>query len=410
MFGRAIAAGTIATVLAGLGAVAVAAAAESAEQAEALLFGGAINRFVARQLPSTFAVRGDRDAGIGAQDVTLVDARYCGAARDVGRGRFIGVLRPTDGGGTAALPAIEDRDCRGKLDDVARRLAAAPDADAGAVAVVELIAAWAPSELRVSIGDVAPGGEAGRALGRTLARAKVAGPLATADTSGLHLQTEHGSSLAFDLALTFLKGGDGVLATLTPACPGCAPPAPHAPSVIQGAAPADSDGAVGATLPLANRVVALFSADGPLVLELDRQTVEIRNVQISGGDGALVVRGRATAREVGESALVRIDSAGADLRLGSVAAEAEPEDCSALSGAASLRCSLRNRARGPAAAALAAAMTARTRGQLLRAMIPAPPFSFDLGNGGRRLTLRLTPTRAAATATGIVVNGKVDLE
>src|SRR5215831_20738714 len=163
MIGRAIAAGTIAAVLAGAGAIAIAAPAEPAERTEALLFGGAIDRFVAKQLPSTFAVRGDRDAGIGAQDVTLVDARFCGPGKDPGRGRFIGLLRPAETGGPA-LPAIEGRDCRGKLEEAARRLAAAPDA--GSVAVVELWADWAPSELRVSIGDVATAGEGGRARRR----------------------------------------------------------------------------------------------------------------------------------------------------------------------------------------------------------------------------------------------------
>src|SRR5262245_34887077 len=104
MTARAIIAGAIAAGLAG-GTVALAAAARAddpGERAEALLLGSAINRFVAKQLPSTFAVRGDRDAGIGVQDVALVDARYCGA-KETGRGRFIGVLRPA-GGESAALP------------------------------------------------------------------------------------------------------------------------------------------------------------------------------------------------------------------------------------------------------------------------------------------------------------------
>src|SRR6478752_2877698 len=327
---RAIVVGVLAT-LALVVPAARAAAPDPGERAEALLFGAAINRFVAKQLPSTFSVRGDRDAGIGAQDVTLVDARYCGASK-AGHGRLVGVLRPASSSETppAALPALEARDCHGKLDEAARRLSGAPDA--GAVAVVELTAEWVPSEVRVAIGDVATGGEGGRALGKTLARAKAAGPLATADTGGLKLETERGSSLAFDLALSFLK--DGVLATLTVACPGCAPGAPRAPAIVSTSAPADADGVVGANLRLANRVVALFSEDGPLVLEMDRQTVEIRNVQI----------------------------AGADLRLGEIRAEPELENCNALSGGASMRCNIRNAARGPAAAALAAAMTSRYRG------------------------------------------------
>jgi hypothetical protein len=410
MLGRALAAALIAVPLAGRGAAA--APADPAERAEALLRGAAIDRFVAKQLPSTFVVRGDRDAGVGAQDVTLVEARYCGGSKEAGRGRFIGVVRPADSGG-AALPAqgtqgmIEGPDCTGKLEAVARRLAAAPGA--GAVAAVELIAAWAPSELRVSIGDVAAAGEGGRALARTLARAKAAGPLGTADTSGLHLETERGSRLDLDLALSFLKGGEGVLATLTPSCPGCVPAPARAPFVTHGEPPPDSDGAAGATLALANRVVALFSADGPLELPVGSgETVEIRGVQISGGEGTLAVRGRATSRSVAESAQVKIESAGADLKLTDVQATPELEDCRALSGAASIRCNVRNGTRGPAASALAAAMASRYRGQPLRTLAVPPPFSFEVG--GRRLTLRLTPTRASATAGAVIVHGKADFE
>ena len=65
-------------------------------------------------------------------------------------------------------------------------------------------------------------------------------------------------------------------------------------------------------------------------------------------------------------------------------------------------------ARGPAAAALAAAMVSRYRGKPLRTLVAPPPFSFEVG--GRRLTLRLTPTRAAATGGAVVVHGKADLE
>jgi hypothetical protein len=406
---RAIIAGLIAGGLAATAAVAAPAAPSGAsdlgERAEALLLGSAINRYVAKQLPTTFTVRGNRDAGIGAEEVTLVDARFCGGAKDPGRGKLVGVLRPAGAGGGASLPALDAPDCRGKLDDVAKRLAAAPDA--GSVAVVELQVEWVPSELRVSIGDIGAAGEAGRALAKTLARGKAAGPLATVETGGLRLETERGSALSLDLALSFPKAADGVLATLTIACPGCAVP-PRATLVTAAGAPADSDGVVGATLRFANRVVALFSEDGPLVLELDRQTVEIRNIQISGGEGTLAVRGRATSRAVAESARVSIESSGSDLRLAEVRAEPEMEDCNALSGGASLRCNVRNAARGPAAAALAAAMTSRYRGKLLRTLVAPPPFSFEVG--GRRMTLRLTPTRASAAGGNVIVHGKADVE
>lgn len=405
MAGRALVAGVIAAGLlrASAASAAPAVPTDAGERAEALLLGGAINRFVAKQLPTTFSVRGDRDAGIGAQDLTLVDARYCGGGKDGSRGRLVGVLRPD--GATGTLPGVDAHDCRAKLEEVAKRLAAAPDA--GAIAVVELVAEWVPWELRVAIGDVAAGGEGGRGLARTLARAKAAGPLTTLETSGLRLATERGSSLTLDLALSFLKGADGVVSTLTVACPGCAPQ-PRMPVVNPAGAPADSDAIVGATPRFANRMVALYSEDGPLVLQLDRQEVEIRNLQIGAGEGTLTVRGRATSRAVAESAQVQIESSGADLKLADVRAEVETEDCRALSGGASMRCTVRNAARGPAAAALAAAMMSRYRGKPLRTFIVPPPFSFEVG--GRRMTLRLTPTRASSTGGSLVVYGKADVE
>ena len=163
-----------------------------------------------------------------------------------------------------------------------------------------------------------------------------------------------------------------------------------------------------ATLRFANRLIALYGEDGPLVLDLQGQSVEIRSLQISGGEGTLSVRGRATSRAFAESALVRLESAGSDLRLGEARAEPEKENCAALSGGASMRCRVRNAARGPAAGALAAAMTSRYRGKPLRTLVVPPPFSFEVG--GRRMTLRLTPTRASSTAGSLVATARPTLE
>lgn len=380
-----------------------AAPVDSGERAEVLLRGGAIDRLVGKQLPATFRVRGDRDAGLGAEDVTLVDARYCGGGKDGGTGRFIGVLRP--GGAAGTIPALDPGDCRAKLDEVAKRLSGG--SESGPVGVVELAAAWAPSELRVSIGDIAAAGEGGRGLARTLARAKTAGPLATVQTSGLRLATERGSSLSLDIALTFLKAADGVVSTLTVACPGCAT-TPRARVKNPSVPMVDADVEVGATFRFANRVLALYSGEGPLVLEVDRQQVEIRNVQLGGSDGALTVRGRATSRAVAESAQVQMVATGADLQLAEVRAEGEREDCGGLSGGAAMRCTVRNAARGPAAAALAAAMTSHYRGKLLRTLIAPPRFSFEVD--GRPMTLRLTPTRASSTGGSLVVHGRAELD
>ena len=150
MLGRAI---ILASIVVGLGRVPASGAAvpDPGERAEALLLGGAIDRFVARQLPMTFTVRGDRGAGIGAEDVVLVDARYCGG-NGKNRGRIVGVLRP-GADDVPNLPPIDAHDCQVKLDNVARRLAGA--AGAGKVTVAELAVEWAPWELHISLGEIA---------------------------------------------------------------------------------------------------------------------------------------------------------------------------------------------------------------------------------------------------------------
>jgi hypothetical protein len=387
-------------------AVGTSARAEDAgERGEALMLGAAVNRFVAKQMPVTFQIRGERAAGISPLGVTLTEARYCGAL-DVGRGRLVGVLRPS--GEPAAGPPLltGPRDCQDKLEEVLQRLPA--DARIDSLAVVEVIADWAPWQLRFSIGNAATTGAGAAALSAALARAKASGPIETFDTSGIHLSTERGATLDLDLAISFLKAGDAVLGTLTVAGPS-ARAREARPSFLEPAsAPPGSDAIAGATFPFAQGLVTLFGQDGPIVLDFERQSVEVRGLQLSGGNGQLTVRGRATSRSMQETLRLAIESAGADLKIAEVRADPELEDCAAASGVAMLGCRARNTARSAAAAAVAAGLTSRYRGQLLRALLTPPPFSFDIG--GRRLTLRLTPTRVRGTSVGPVIYGRGELE
>jgi hypothetical protein len=401
MNSRARAAG-LAVVL-GLASAPGARAAEPDERGEALLFGAAVNRFVAKQLPVTLQLRGKRAEGIAPLKVTLSEARYCGAV-DAGHGRLVGIVRPGAELLAGAPVRMGAHDCQDKLDEVARRLPAGGDA----TGVVEIIAEWTPWQLRLSIGDIATSGDAGGALSGALARTKAAGPLETVDTAGLHLETGRGASLDLDLAISFAKADDAVLMTLTPAGT-IGDGRERRPSFLDaaGAAPG-TDAIAGALFPLTNRLVGLLSQDGPLVLEFDRQAVEVRALQLSGGNGTLTVRGRATPRGIPESVRLTIEAAGADLKIAEVRAEPELEDCNAAVGVAALGCRARNTARAAAVAGIASGLTNRYKGQLLRSLLPPPPFSFDLG--GRHLTLRLAPTRARATAAGVSVYGRAELE
>lgn len=369
------------------------------ERAEAQLVGGAVNRFVEKRLPVTLELPGDRAAGVRRMTVTVTEARFCGAA-DAARGRLLAIVRapgeppatPTVG----ATPLLTGpADCQAKLDDIAHRR---PPADAAPLAVVEVIAAWAPWELRLTLGNVAASGEA---LAAALGRAKAAGPLASVETAGLRLANERGGSLSLDLALAFAK--DAIVATLTPAKRAGRVEA-RASLLDPAGGPAGADGIVGATYALTNRVLTLFGQDGPIVLEIEREVIELRELQLSGAAGAATLRARATARSVGESMRLTIQATGNDLTISEVRADPELEDC----GQVGLACRVRNTARAAAAAAAAAGLTARYKGQLLRELRQPPPFSFDAG--GQSFTLRLTPTRTRATAAGLVVYGKAALE
>jgi hypothetical protein len=390
--------------LLGLASAAPARAEDRGERGEALLLGAAVNRLVAKQLPVTFQLRGERASGIAPLKVTLSEARYCGAV-DASHGRLIGVVRPGEEPSRPVLTGA--RDCQDTLEEVSHRLPAGTDA----AAVVELVAEWSPWQLRFSIGSVSATGEGAGPMSAALARTKAAGPLGSVDTAGLRLEAARGASLTLDLAVGFGKADDAVLMTLTPGelAQGDGAGKERRPAFVDATgAPAGTDAVMGALFPLANRVVALFSQDGPLVLELERQVVEVRALQISGGNGTLTVRGRATPRAIPETVRLSIDATGADLKIAEVRAEPELEDCAALSSLAALGCRARNTARVGAVAAIASGMTAHYKGQLLRVLLAPPPFSFELA--GRRLTLRLAPTRARATPTGVIVYGRADLD
>jgi len=373
-----------------------------AERAEALVLGSALNRFVEKKLPADFEIPGDSAAGSRSVSLTLVEARYCGGV-DAGRGRLVGVVRLAgqEAPSSPTPPVLGGpRDCLDKIDELAQRRAAPL---AGALAVVEIFATWAPWQLKLAIGNAATSGEKPESLAAALARAKVSGPLATLDTSAIRLATERGASLNLDLALAFAKGSDVVTGTFTPA--GRATGRETRPPLLDPTgAPAASDAMAGATFAFANRVVALFSQDGPLVLDAEGQTIEIRGLQLSGAANLVTLKGRATSRNLAESARLAIDATGSDLKVSEIHVEPELEDCTA----GGLGCRVRNTARAAAASAAAAALTSRYRGQLLRTFLVPPPFSFDIG--GQPFKLRLTPSRFRATAAGPVANGKADLE
>jgi hypothetical protein len=390
---------------------------EPGERADLALTSAAVNRFLATLLPVARRLPGDRAAHIRALDVTFTEARYCGAAGP-DRGRLLAVVRTdarTGAGGAPAAPLLAgDADCRAKLADIAARAATeperdrpgaggapAPARDADAAAVVELLVAWPRSHLRISLGEIAAGRQAD-AVAAALARAKAAGPVETVETAAIDLSTARGAAQPVDLSGAFLASG--LTVTAVPAGASRAGGAPPDPASLGGG----SDGLVAASYPLANRLLALFGQDGPWVLDVGGTPVEVRGLQIAGAAGRVTVQGQATSRDLQETVHLAVDASGDDLAVAQVRAEPQLEDCGAQSAFAAVGCRARNAARSAAASAAAAALSDRYRGQPLRSLAAPPATSADIG--GRHISVRVTPTRIRATATGVAVEAKIDLD
>jgi hypothetical protein len=379
----------------GLGALLVTAAAHAAEppvRADGRLPAAVVDKLVGKLVPLTFELPGDPAALVR---VTMVEARYCGTVPP-GRGRLVAVLRPE--GARAPRPLFGGHDCQDPLDQIARRGGGEP------VAVVEVLAAWAPSQLRLSLGEVATAGDEAGALAMALAHARTMGPLAIIATSALGVEpggASRGPAPRYDLTVAFGKG-DVIAVSLT------ATGRPPDRQVRLDPSGAAGDAAVSGTYGFVNALVALYTRDEPFTLPVEGQTVEIRALQVTGGEGALTLEGRAQLRGIAEVAHLTIAADGADLTISEVKADPDLEDCGSLPALSALGCRARNAARGAAAAALAASLTTRYRGEPVRSLTRLPPVSFEVG--GRRFDLHLTPSRLAATRAGVVLSGQADLD
>jgi hypothetical protein len=363
------------------------ARAEAPSRADARLPLAVIDRFLSRLVPLSFAVPADSGAPAAESPsrVAIVEARSCGTV-DATHGRLLAVIAS----GTPA-PLLRDGDCKLRPAQIAAR---------AAHTIAEIALASSAGKLRLSLSDVAAAGPDGPRLGPALTRARAAGPLATVSTSALPVRTAAGATQTYDLAIGFARG-DAVTLAMTPA--GRSAPAPAAT-----APPSPTDAVVTSTYPFANALLALFTRDEPFTLDAQGQAVEVRSLQLEGREGSLTLQGQAQARGIAEVAHLTITAAGADLTISEVRVDAALEDCSGLATMAELGCRARNAARAGAASAAATALTGRYKGTPVRSLTPLPATTFELG--GRRFDLRLTPARLGATATGVLVSGKAEVD
>lgn len=389
------------------------------ERADAFISATTANRLLARLLPLAFELPAEQplaavagaDAGVVVRPappfvVWLLEARYCGVAANdsAGRARILGVVGATNA--SLPQPALDGaHGCQTRLDELAKHDAISPLRD---VALVELLVATEPAHLRITLGAFAAGASSAAALAAALGRARAAAvPVRTIDTDARVLSFPHLPPQAYDVGVRFLKGQDGVGVLLTPT-PSAAGHAPSPAPTESIAVPAGTDAAIRISFALGNRLLAQVTQDGPIAIELQGQTIELGDLRADGADGRLTVRGQATPRGLRESARVAIETAGADLKVAGVRAQAEVEDCAGLSMMAALGCRARNSARQAAAAALASELINRLGGQPLRTLASIPPATLTLGP--RRLRVQLIPTRLAATDAGLTAVGTIAVE
>ena len=199
-------------------------------------------------------------------------------------------------------------------------------------------------EIRVSIGDVGTSGEGARVLGRTLARAKAAGPLG--NRRDRRPQAGDRTRVVARLRFLALSSPEGrrardadrrvrrVRSRRAAGARDCSDHGvrPRGRRRRRGTAPGQPGGRA------VQRGRTAGAGDGPP----GRRSATFRSRAGRDADGA---RPRHLAA-VAETALVQIDSTGADLKLTEVRAEPQLEIGNALAGGASMGCNVRNAARG----------------------------------------------------------------
>jgi len=129
----------------------------------------------------------------------------------------------------------------------------------------------------------------------------------------------------------------------------------------------------------ANQVLRRLTATQPLAISVDRDVVDLDKLSITQEAGGLTIQGDASPRSVRETAHVNIFVDGDDLRVASVRAQGQGDDCAGLGGVARIACNLRGSARGVVAEALGATLTDRYQGQLVRELAGQQDYRFNVG-------------------------------
>jgi hypothetical protein len=331
----------------------------------------------------------------------LAEIRYCGAS-DKGNGRLRAAGR-LGAGEDRASPVLAGEDaCRLGLAAVAEQ--ASPALAEGAM-LAEIEASWKGWEVRLALLRALVAGKEGKTravpgLGKPV-------EMAAFSTADLRIDDGAGSPILLHARPSFQAGAVEVVVVLADKAP-ARPPAAEAGARDPGLLGSAN---VAAEIParFANQLLRRLTGTQPLVIPVQSDEIEIQNVLLSGtgtGENArLSLEGTATPRSVRETLRWNLLATGEPLRLSTIRASAQMEDCSALGTMAALGCNARNVARTAAAEAFAQALTRRYQGQLVHEL--ASPIDLRFSIAGQRIVLRGDLLRTSFSARGFSATARL---
>jgi hypothetical protein len=168
---------------------------------------------------------------------------------------------------------------------------------------------------------------------------------------------------------------------------------------------------IAAEIPLlvANQVLRRLTWTQPLLIPVDRDEVELRQVSLAGsgaGESArLKVSGTATPRAIRETMQWTLALGRDPLVVSMAQFSGQLENCSGLATMAALACNVRNGARGAAAEAFGSSLTQRYQGQAVHEL--ASPLDLRFEVAGRRIELRGDLLRLTFGPRGLTAAGRL---
>jgi hypothetical protein len=332
---------------------------------------------------------------------TMTELIYCGAS-EKGVGHFRALLRLESEPAPAAL-LVGRNGCQGDLADLAKRVGESNEA--AGIAVAELDATWRPWEIHFVVARVE--GTTKTSKTRLVAVLEKRRELLVVQTGDVRIQAESGplplyavpSFAAAGIEVAIVLGGAG---------------APSSPEKLAGSPRGpfpNGDSNVSADVPLsfANQLLRRLTWNEPMLVPVNRDEVEIRNVSLSGegsGERARVtLTGQATPSSIRETVRWTVAAAGDPMRLSSIQIAAQMEDCAGLGTMAAVGCNVRNGARSAAAEGFAGSLTQRYQGRAVHDLGSPQTLRFTVA--GERFILSGDLLRMTFGARGISIAARL---